>query len=163
MQPQSTPAYELVDYRPEHAAGAVEVVRAVHDEYGFTWEADGYHADLYDIEGHYLARGGMFRVLLQAGRVIGTVGVVPHDAVECELHRMYLRPGHRGLKLGQRMLDAALGWARAAGLRRMVLWSDVKLPHAHALYRTNGFVHCGQRICDDPDHSLEHGFRKEPI
>jgi len=28
--------------------GIVRVVKAVYDEYGFTWDAEEYHADLYD-------------------------------------------------------------------------------------------------------------------
>jgi GNAT superfamily N-acetyltransferase len=156
-------ALQLLDFAPEHAEGVVAVVRAVHDEYGFTWEADGYHADLYDVEGRYRACGGMFQVLVDEGRVVGTVGVAPHGADECELHRMYLLKEYRGRRLGQRLLDAALRWAKDRGMRRMVLWSDVKLPHAHALYRANEFIPCGERICDDPDRSHEYGFRREPI
>jgi len=153
----------LADFQPEHADGAVAVVRAVHDEYGFTWEAGGYHADLYDVPGHYLAPGGMFQVMVEGPRVIGTVGVIPHDARECELHRMYLHPDCRGRRLGQRLLDAALNWARSTGRTRMVLWSDVKLTHAHALYRANGFRPNGDRICNDPDNSHEYGFVREPL
>ena len=163
MNQSCTESVTLVAYAPEHADGVVAVVRAVHDEYGFSWEADGYHADLYDIERHYLARGGAFFVLLDGRRVIGTVGVTPHDADECELHRMYLLAAYRGRGMGRRMLDTALNWARQRGCRRMIAWSDVKLTTAHALYESYGFVRFGQRICDDPDKSREHGFAREPL
>jgi GNAT superfamily N-acetyltransferase len=149
-------------YEPWMREAIVDVVRSVHDEYGFTWDFAGYHRDLYDIERYYLAPGGMFWALSVGERIVGCVGVTPHGQ-ECELHRLYLRREARGGGMGQRMLDTALDWARQRGFRKMVAWSDVKLGLAHKLYLTNGFVLFGQRLCDDPDQSIEHGFRKEPL
>ncbi len=153
----------LVPYQRDHADGVVAVVRAVHDEYGFSWEADGYHADLYDVHATYIEPGGMFDVLLDGPRLVGTVGVARHDDVQCELHRMYLLAAYRGRRRGQRLLDAALDWARERSFRRMIAWSDVKLTDAHRLYLKNGFVRRGERICPDPDQSREYGFFKEPL
>jgi GNAT superfamily N-acetyltransferase len=149
----------LVPFEPLHADDAVAVVRAVYREYGFTWEAEGYHADLYDPIGHYVERGGTFLVLVDSGRVIGTVGVARLDDHTCELHRMYLSIDHRGRGLGRRMLTGAVDWARAAGFARMIAWSDVKLTTAHGLYRSYGFEQRGKRVCvADPDQALEFGF-----
>jgi hypothetical protein len=39
------------------ATEIVRVVRAVYDEYGFTWDAEEYHADLYDPETYYDRNG----------------------------------------------------------------------------------------------------------
>ncbi len=49
------------------------------------------------------------------------------------------------------------------GATRMIAWGDVVLKDAHTLYRRNGFVQEGQRICNDPDKSRELGFWKEPL
>jgi putative acetyltransferase len=153
---------QLVPYAPVHKEGVIRVVRRVYDEYAFTWEADGYHRDLYDIETYYLDRGGMFWVLLAEDMVVGCVGVAVHGE-ESELHRMYLFPEFRGRGLGRKMLEAAIEYARAKGCRAMRAWSDVKLTDAHRLYLRSGFVHAGERICDDPDKSREYGFWKEPL
>jgi putative acetyltransferase len=171
-------------YAPQYKDGVIAVVRAVYDEYGFTWEADGYHRDLYEIETSYLQRGGMFWVLLagnkvplgcrwgatgglsasvhSAGKVIGCAGILL-DGTECELHRMYLLPEYRGRGLGRRLLDTTIEYGRSQGCRRMRAWSDVLLTHAHTLYLKCGFVQEGERICDDPDQAREHGFWKEPL
>ncbi len=149
-------------YAPQYKDGVIAVVRAVYDEYGFTWEADGYHRDLYEIETSYLQRGGMFWVLLAGDKVIGCVGILP-DGAECELHRMYLLPEYRGRGLGRRLLDTTIEYGRSQGCRRMRAWSDVLLTHAHTLYLKCGFVQEGERICDDPDQAREHGFWKEPL
>lgn len=145
-----------------HGTGVIAVVQDVHREYGFTWDADGYHRDLYTIRQTYIDTGGMFWAAVDGGQVVGAVGVTIHGE-ESELHRLYLLKTCRGTGLGWRLLKTAMDYARSKGCTRMIAWSDVKLPDAHRLYLKNGFVQFGQRICDDPDQSLEHGFRKDAL
>jgi GNAT superfamily N-acetyltransferase len=174
---------DLVSYRDELAEGVVDVIHRVHDEYGFTWEPDGYHRDLYRINDEYFKTGGAFWALVEGAKVVGCVGVTLHDRhrgahdpqgsmpIEsnpalkfCELHRLYLLSDYRGLRLGRRMLDATMEFGRDRGCTRMIAWSDVKLPHAHEMYKQAGFVQeKGTRLCNDPDKSLEYGFWKEPL
>lgn len=153
---------QIVPFQPEHTPGLVAAVRSVFDEYGFTWEADGYCRDLYDIRGHYIELGGMYWAVVDAGLVVGGGGVQLHSPV-AELLRMYLMHSHRGRGLGRRLLETCMAYAREHGCRAMRAWSDVTLTDAHRLYEQNGFVRDGQRICNDPDKSLEHGFWKEPL
>jgi len=150
----------IEEYADRHRDGVLAVVQEVYREYGFTWEAEGYHRDLYDVPGHYLSRGGMFWAMLEGESVIGCVGVLPRED-DCELHRMYLRKSHRGRGLGRRLLDTAVTFARHRGWRRMRAWSDVKLTLAHRLYLKSGFIRDHERICDDPDQSHEYGFMKD--
>ncbi len=147
-------------YGPQHADGVVQVVRRVYDEYGFTWDAAGYHRDLYDVDGFYGEGRGAFWVLLASEQVVGCVGV-RLEGDQSELHRMYLLPEYRGRGLGRLLLETAVDFARSSGARRIRAWSDVKLPLAHKLYHRFGFVQQGQRICDDPDQSREYGFWKD--
>jgi len=152
----------IVDYQPAYQDGAIAVVQTVYREYGWQWEAHGYHRDLYTIENYYIETGGMFWVALDGERVVGCVGVTVHPP-ESELHRLYLLPDVRGRGLGRRLLDITMDYARAKGCKRMAAWSDVVLKDAHALYLKNGFVQEGRRICNDPDKSREYGFGKEPL
>lgn len=174
---------EIIAFEAHHAGGVIAVVRAVYDEYGFTWDDSPYFADLRDVARHYHDADGMFWVMIDGGRVIGTVGVTPHEGEQalppetrrvvqslarestlppasrmCELHRLYLLSAYRGRKLGLALLRTTLEWARQRGYRRMIAWSDVKLTRAHPLYLANGFRRIGERICDDPDKSREYGF-----
>lgn len=162
---RSTAAHAMADicpYEPWMNEAVIEVVRSVHDEYGFTWEHHGYHRDLYDIPGQYLDVGGAFWVLVDGDRIVGCVGVTPHEG-ECELHRLYMYSSVRGRGWGRALLETAMAWGRSKGFRRMIAWSDVKLGRAHQLYLATGFRMMGQRRCDDPDESIEHGFYKEPL
>lgn len=150
---------QALSYDPAYREGVLRVVQTVYDEYGFTWDAQGYHRDLYNIEEDYLAGGGMFWVLLAGQSVVGCAGIRLHGE-ECELHRMYLLRDFRGRGLGRKLLELAVAHGRSAGCQWMRAWSDVKLVDAHRLYLKSGFVQRGERICNDPDKSREYGFAK---
>ncbi len=84
---------------PADSPAAVRVVRAVYDEFGFTWDEADYHADLYDLEGHYLQPGHPFLVAelvpsgrpsapslstAEEGKILGTVAVELFDRIPGE-------------------------------------------------------------------------------
>lgn len=147
----------LVPFAREHATGAVDVIATVFAEYAMTFDLADFDADLQDIEGSYAGRGGVFVVLLDGARVVGTVGALPH-AGECEIKRLYLLPSYRGRGHGRRLLQHVLDWARARGCHRAVAWSDVRLQTAHEVYRRMGFTTIGERVTEDIDRSCEVGF-----
>jgi len=155
--------------------GAIDVVRAVFDEYGFTWEEDGYHADLYDVPKHYLDQGDLFYVAVQAGSVVGTVAIeffetIRGDEVEivegmtrlsttdCALLRLYVVPAARGQGVGQTLLETARHAGAQRGRKRMEIWSDKRFSDAHRLYQRLGARIVTDRVCNDPDESPEWGL-----
>jgi len=109
-------------------------------EYGLQPDPGTTDADLVDIEGQYIRRGGLFDVLVdEAGLVVGSVGLFPVNAQECELRKMYLAAGYRGKGLGTRLLDHALERARALGFSRITLETASVLREAVSLYERRGF------------------------
>jgi len=116
------------------------LVFAVLGEYGLSPDPAGTDADLRDIESYYQRRGGAFDVLERMdGGILGCVGLAPIDTTTCELRKMYLAPGARRRGLGRRLLDSALGKAKALGFRRIVLETASVLTKAVALYKGYGF------------------------
>jgi putative acetyltransferase len=150
----------IVPFEDAHAGAVVALIGEIFGEYGMTFEPAGFDADLTAIGARYSGAGGWFAVLVDDGRVVGTVGVVPREAGRCELKRLYLRPEYRGHGHGEALVNAALAWAAHRGFRDMVAWSDVRLPRAHRLYERLGFDRFGARTVDDADRSHEHGFLK---
>lgn len=146
------------DYRKGDEADICSVVRDCFEEYGFTWESGGYNADTEDVQSHYIDNGGWFWVMEVHGEIIGTGGLMPIGESKCELWRLYLRAEHRGKGLGRMFYEFILRFAKQRGFTEMEIWSDVKLVDAHRLYEKLGASFVGQRICDDPDKSLENGF-----
>jgi GNAT superfamily N-acetyltransferase len=151
----------IVPFDPSHAAAVLDVIGTIFDEYAMTFDPSAYDADLTDIPGSYLGRGGRFWVLVDADRVVGTVAGMPADDRACEVKRLYLTAGYRGRGLGRALMDRLLDWACASGFRRVVAWSDARLVTAHGVYERLGFTRFGERICDDIDRSREYGFGKE--
>lgn len=154
------------------------MIRAVFEEYGFTWEEDGYHADLYDVEGHYSANGHTFYVAeSEDGTIVGTVALRVFPCVQgsgqavedsrgklrlvgcdCSLDRLYVLPSARRNGIGRALADRALTDARGQGCIKMEVWSDKRFEDAHRLYGKLGAVAVADRVLDDPDQSPEWGL-----
>ena len=83
--------------------------------------------------------GEIFFVVDEAG-VQGTCAVVPHGPDTFELAKMAVGEGARGRGYGDLLVEAAIGFARRAGARRMILVSNTRLAPALRLYRKHGFV-----------------------
>ncbi len=163
------------------AHAAAEVVHAVYDEYGFTWECEGYHADLYGLQEHYLDRGDLFWVAESpSGEIIATNALNFHEPVpgsvghlvrhggkvriagtDCALNRLYVHPNGRRQGIGQAMMRLTMDVAAERGCKAIEIWSDKKFEDAHRLYMRYGGLISGDRVCDDPDESPEWGLYLE--
>jgi putative acetyltransferase len=132
------------------SAPAAAVVRAVYDEYGFTWDERGYHADLRNVETAYAA----FFVAELDGRIVGTAGLSERGSLE----RLYVLPDARGAGAGSALLAAVAEEARRRGHDRLEIWSDKRFEDAHRLYQREGARVVGERVHDDPDASHEWGL-----
>lgn len=164
-------------YEPRDAQGVQDTVREVYEEYGFTWDPEEYHADLFSIEAEYQHADAEFWVAELDGLVVGCVGLVCFPALpgefgstteidgtvrvaaaDCELVRLYVRPSARQGGLGSQLTEVVLAEARRRNRRVMELWSDKRFDKAHRLYLRYGAIIVGDRICDDPDESPEYGL-----
>jgi len=82
-----------------------------------------------------------------AGRRVGCVFCVRKDDETAQLRILLVTPEGRGSGLGQRLVDRAIEFARAAGYRRMVLWTNDPLAAARRIYLDRGF-----RLVDEERH-----------
>jgi GNAT superfamily N-acetyltransferase len=73
------------------------------------------------------------------GRRAGCVFVVAKDAETAQLRILLVDPAARGHHLGQRLVGECVGFARRAGYRRMVLWTNHPLAAARHIYLAAGF------------------------
>jgi DNA-binding MarR family transcriptional regulator/GNAT superfamily N-acetyltransferase len=79
----------------------------------------------------------------QGGEVAGSVFVLPAAAEPegtAQLRMLYVEPMFRGQGIGARLVDQAVRFAREAGYRRMMLWTQDCLVSARRLYQAAGFT-----------------------
>ncbi len=73
------------------------------------------------------------------GERIGSVFVVRRSKTVAQLRLLILAPAARGRSLGNRLVDECIAFARAAGYRKLMLWTQSHLLAARAIYRSRGF------------------------
>jgi GNAT superfamily N-acetyltransferase len=74
------------------------------------------------------------------GRRVGCVFCVRKDDATAQLRILLVTIAGRGQGLGRRLIDKCIDFARAAGYRRMVLWTNDTLAAARHLYLAAGFT-----------------------
>ncbi len=72
--------------------------------------------------------------------VVGCVALKPIGDGVCEMKRLYVKPTHRGIQLGKRLVQELLYFARTANYQTMKLDTLTSLNEAIALYRNFGFI-----------------------
>lgn len=74
------------------------------------------------------------------GEVVGSIFLVRKSAKESKLRLLIIHPKARGMGLGKRLTRACIRFARRAGYRKIVLWTQSHLAAARAIYRAENFV-----------------------
>lgn len=83
------------------------------------------------------------------GARVGCVFCVREDDETARLRILLVDPKARGERLGTRLVAECLDFARGAGYRRMVLWTNHPLVAARSIYLAAGFRLTGEQ----PHHS----------
>ena len=73
------------------------------------------------------------------GEVVGSVFVVRASRASAKIRLLIVAPRARGFGLGRRLVRACIRFARRAGYRRLVLWTQSLLEAARAIYQSEGF------------------------
>jgi GNAT superfamily N-acetyltransferase len=85
---------------------------------------------------------GVFYLLKVGNQLAGMGGLRSLRAGVAEIKRIYIRPGFRGMKLGERMLRRLLDDAKSFGYQSVCLDTAPFMKSAHRLYERNGFRDC---------------------
>jgi GNAT superfamily N-acetyltransferase len=74
------------------------------------------------------------------GAPVGSVFIVRRDDATAKLRLLIVDPAARGLGVGRLLTTAAVDFARAAGYRRVTLWTMAMLDAARHVYAKAGFT-----------------------
>ncbi len=142
---------------PEDVPQILKLIDDVFAEYGCVLDAENEDTYLLNPGPYFRERGGEFWVVEEAGQIIATVGVLLHEDAG-ELKCLYVRRAYRQQGWGRRLSELMLDYARRAGKRRIILWTDTRFRDAHRLYRKMGFTQRGTRELHDSNNTVEYGF-----
>jgi GNAT superfamily N-acetyltransferase len=73
------------------------------------------------------------------GEHAGSVFVVRASPTVAKLRLLLVEPPARGLGIGKRLVQACIDFSRAAGYRKLVLWTQSNLVAARGIYASLGF------------------------
>jgi len=138
------------------SAGVIAVIAGVYAEYpGCVLDVDREEPALRTPASSF----DRFWVVEEGGRVGGCVGVSLGETAE--LKKLYLDAALRGKGLGRELIALVEETARAAGAKRIELWSDTRFVTAHAVYERCGYRKTGRtRDLHDLSNTTEFHFEK---
>lgn len=111
----------------------------------YEWIEESYGIEQHDREvldnpkESVVAPGGEIFFAVEDGRAIGTVAMIPFGDGAFELAKMAVAPEARGRRIGDRLMEACIEFARLSGAASIILESNTKQEAAIHLYRKFGF------------------------
>lgn len=111
-----------------------------HDEYGWDLTFEGAVAEIVAAYArhHDPAREGCW-IAEHDGAVVGSVFVVRKSDEVAQLRLLYVESTARGLGIGRLLVEECIRFARAAGYRTLMLWTNDVLTSARRIYEAAGF------------------------
>jgi GNAT superfamily N-acetyltransferase len=124
-----------------------------HQEYGWNEE---FEALVAEITAEFVRKLDVTRercwIAEHDGRRVGCIFLVAKDTATAKLRLLLVDPDARGLGVGRKLVAECVRFARAAGYRKIVLWTQETLTAARHLYSEAGFV----KTAREPHRSFGH-------
>ncbi|MES2794545.1 MAG: GNAT family N-acetyltransferase [Bacteroidota bacterium] len=79
-------------------------------------------------------------ILAKVGaEIAGCIALKPIELVNCEMKRLYVKPKFRGLRIGRKLVEMVIDFAKTKQYHKMKLDTLVQLKEAIHLYQSFGF------------------------
>jgi DNA-binding MarR family transcriptional regulator/GNAT superfamily N-acetyltransferase len=125
-------------------------------EYGYDERFEALAAEIVaQFIQHYDAKRERCWIAERDGEVAGSVFLVAKSRTTAKLRLLYVEPAARGLGIGSRLVGECVRFARQAGYKKIVLWTQSELDGARHIYKQAGF-----RVVKKKRH---HSFSKDLV
>jgi len=140
-RPEPKTPYILRSHQPGDMGWVVHRHGALYaQEYGYDERFEALVAEIVaKFIQHFDARRERCWIAEKDGEIVGSVFVVKKSKTAAKLRLLLVEPSARGLGIGKRLVDECLRFARQAGYKKMVLWTQSELPAARHIYQQAGF------------------------
>ncbi|RPJ26993.1 MAG: GNAT family N-acetyltransferase [Chloroflexi bacterium] len=153
IQPDEAAVAKQLIYRVAHQV--FHDIRPLEESIAF-YEARALLHDVDELQQTYFDNDGIFLVMTDHDRIIGTGAIRKIDHEICELKRVWLLFEYHGQGLGYRMMQDLLSFARAKGYVRMRLETDqMHQNRAFNFYKRLGFYEIPRYSDNDEDVAME--------
>lgn len=115
-------------------------------ELNIEWLETYFYVEDYDKEvlshpkKYIIDPGGHIFSVIENDEVIGTVALMPYKENVFELTKMAVAPNQRGKKIGQKLMQYCIDFAKEHEFDQLVLYSNTLLENAVYIYRKYGFL-----------------------
>lgn len=107
-------------------------------EFGFVYMQE-YDFDLDDPKKFYIKLGGMFYVLCEGNKTIGTIGIINKNNIVAEFKRFYIDIDFREKGYGTQLYDKAIKFCQKKGIKKIEIETGKAFKQGHKFYISKGF------------------------